>query len=288
MKRTLVVVPCYNEELRIKAQVFLRFVRSWRSVGFIFVNDGSTDNTQAALCDLCAMAPKSMSVLSLEKNVGKAEAVRRGMLMALASPGVRYVGYWDADLATPLQVIRRFVRIHRRAGNLVMVMGARVQLFGRKIIRHRPRHYLGRLFAEAASRILSLPVYDTQCGAKLFRANALTRRLFEVPFETRWVFDVEILARLICWTTERREDALQRLLYEVPLQRWEDVGGSKCRVLDYVLAARDLVIVWHKYMRGRRLNQQTRGSSCTVTARNWKPWAGLAWSNHSPSQRESI
>jgi hypothetical protein len=68
-------------------------------------------------------------------------------------------------------------------------------MLGRDIRRSAFRHYAGRLFATFASLQLRLPVYDTQCGAKIFRATPEVVALFGRPFRLRWCFDVEVLSR---------------------------------------------------------------------------------------------
>ena len=193
--KTTIVVPCYNEEARLALPRFADFASGHPSCRFLFVNDGSTDGTLAMLSEFCKARAESCDVLDLEQNQGKAGAVRMGMHTAMGQPDTALAAYWDADLATDLTVIPRFIEEFEQHPALEIAMGSRVRLLGRHIHRKPMRHILGRCFATAASLVLKLPVYDTQCGAKMFRAIADIRLLFEDPFQTRWIFDLEILAR---------------------------------------------------------------------------------------------
>ena len=244
---TTIVVPCYNEARRLPVDAFRTFAFAVPRVKFLFVDDGSTDDTARVLTDLEAAEPKQFQAVRLPSNRGKAEAVRTGMLSALAGSG-RYAGYWDADLATPLSEIPRFIATLDASPERDLCLGARVQLLGRTIDRKPYRHYVGRLFATAASAVLSLPVYDTQCGAKLFRASASTRALFAEPFLGRWTFDIEIIARLTrrCAGDGRRPS---EVMYELPLNQWRDIDGSKVRPLDLLTALIELNRIRRRYVR---------------------------------------
>jgi dolichyl-phosphate beta-glucosyltransferase len=130
-----ITVPCYNEADRLKCDAFVYFVRQHRDVVFIFVDDGSTDGTAHLLKSIARSEPNNVQLITLETNRGKAEAVRQGTLCAIAA-GARYVArYWDADLATPLDPIMEFVGELKKKSDLLLVMGARVQLLGRTIVR---------------------------------------------------------------------------------------------------------------------------------------------------------
>ena len=90
------MIPCYNEEQRLDGGSFLSFVRRDSSTQLLFVDDGSTDGTAGLLEELRGQAAERVRILALEKNAGKAEAVRRGILAALEA-GHSYVGFLDAD-----------------------------------------------------------------------------------------------------------------------------------------------------------------------------------------------
>lgn len=245
----MIVVPCYNEEKRLPADEFERFLcepQGEFAVEVVFVDDGSSDGTLQVLEGLRRRHEDRASVLSSHVNQGKAEAVRMGFNFALESHA-DYIGYWDADLATPLSAIAEFLVVLAGKPELDMVFGSRVKLLGRHVDRKTSRHYLGRVFATVVSVMLRLPIYDTQCGAKMFRVGGRTCQLTQEPFQTRWVFDVEILARYIRQTGS--PDLAAQRIYEYPLERWEDVGGSKVKPLDFFVAFRDVVRIYWTYMR---------------------------------------
>jgi hypothetical protein len=160
------------------------------------------------------------------------------------------VAFWDADLATPLDAIAEFITLLDDRPDLEAVIGSRVNLLGRSVKRNLARHYIGRVFATAAAAVLRLAVYDTQCGAKMFRVNEDTAGLFREPFIAGWIFDVEILARMLKARRGADRPPVSAVLYEQPLMAWHDVKGSKVRLRNFVTVAVDLARIWFKYMRG--------------------------------------
>jgi dolichyl-phosphate beta-glucosyltransferase len=247
--RVATVIPCYNEATRLPAEDFLRFQRATPNVDFVFVNDGSTDGTLAVLDRMVACAPTRFAVVNLKTNQGKSEAVRTGIQVGLKR-GCSFIGYWDADLATPLEEICRFATILEARPECDIVFGARVQLLGLSIDRSPLRHYVGRIFATMTSVTLGLPVYDTQCGAKLFRVAAYTSTLFEAPFCTRWLLDVEIIARLI-QMHRRGGRSPEDLILEIPIGAWRDIAGSKVGPGDFVKGLWDLRRIYKRYLKVR-------------------------------------
>ena len=65
---TVLVVPCYNEGERLPVEALWAGAESRSSLRFLFVNDGSTDDTALVLSRLCNRAPTSFSVLTLPTN----------------------------------------------------------------------------------------------------------------------------------------------------------------------------------------------------------------------------
>ncbi len=229
MRTSVVVIPCYNEAERLDTGEFTRLLDD-PSISLLFVDDGSSDDTRVLLEDYVAQAPGRISLLALEPNRGKGEAVRQGLLRALES-GPSIVAFVDADLATPIDEVARLTKIALES-DADAVIGSRIAHMGSEIDRSTGRHLLGRLFATAASVALDAPIYDTQCGAKFFRSSPLLLRVLDEAFHSRWAFDVELLGRLL---------AEGATIVEVPLKRWVDVPGSKVGIRSMIKAGADLV-----------------------------------------------
>jgi dolichyl-phosphate beta-glucosyltransferase len=237
--RLVLVIPCYNEAARLDGDAFLRQLEQHSDLGFIFVDDGSRDATPARLTEVAQRGHGRIAVVTLTENAGKAAAVRTGMMAAFELAPM-FAGYWDADLATPLDAIAEFMAVFAARPDVEIVIGSRVKLLGREIRRSPIRHYCGRVFATAASVALGISVYDTQCGAKIFRASERVKGMFAHPFRSKWIFDVELLSRYVSMAGAKRAE---ELIYELPLARWTGVAGSKLKPWHALRAIWDLVAI---------------------------------------------
>ena len=235
---TVIVVPCFNEAARLRPDRVHDLAELCGAV--LLVDDGSTDATASMLATIsAAAAPGTTHVEHLDVNQGKAAAVRHGLNVALDG-GATVVGYCDADFATPADEMARLVDVLRDDPGIDVVVGSRVAMLGTDVRRSPARHYLGRVFATLASAALGMAVYDTQCGAKVFRDSPALRSALRKPFRSGWAFDVELLARLRRGGEATAGLDIDRFI-EVPLRRWHDVSGSKLTPAAAARAAVDLV-----------------------------------------------
>lgn len=232
-----VVVPCYDEADRFDVAAFAGLAAKVDRL--VLVDDGSTDATAALLDEVAQLAGDGVTVLRLARNGGKAEAVRAGMCAAL-NGGTDLVAYFDADLATPVDELLRLIEVSDGDPSRSVVLASRVGLLGHAIERRMTRHYLGRLYATAASVTLGVPVYDTQCGAKVFRDSPALRAALADPFPDPWAFDVELLARLL-HPAGGAAPLTADAIVEVPLRSWRDVAGSKVKP---VASMRAVLALW--------------------------------------------
>jgi dolichyl-phosphate beta-glucosyltransferase len=225
--KAVVVIPCFNEARRLDVGALAACTDA--GVDVLVVDDGSTDDTAARV------EAAGYRVLRCPHR-GKGEAVRAGLLVA-AEAGADIAGWLDADFATPPSEWLRLLAVLTEDPSLRVVLGSRVAHLGARIERRPVRHYLGRVFATAASLTLGLPVYDTQCGAKVLRLDDTVRSCLTTPLTTTWAFDVELLQRLL------HAGVAPGALREVPLSTWRDVAGGRLGPGGMVRGALELALL---------------------------------------------
>jgi dolichyl-phosphate beta-glucosyltransferase len=243
MEPICIVIPCYNEAGRLPAEEIISFMESNPSILLFLVNDCSTDGTGNLLQSVQERFPERILIETHMKNRGKAESVRTGVLSSLSRFQFEIIGYFDADLSTPLEECFRLKNSMDTKEIVEFSFGSRLAIIGSKIERRLFRHLSGRVIATFISNILGLKVYDTQCGAKLF-SRSLAEKVFTEPFLSRWLFDVEIFARIIQFFGRNKAEDV---MIETPLMRWVDKGGSKIEPSYAIRVFFDLYRIKRKY-----------------------------------------
>ena len=246
MQEICIIIPCYNEEKRLPVQELIAFYNENTQYCFCLVNDGSSDKTLDILNDIRKSREERISVNNLAKNSGKAEAIRQSMNFCLNWKEFSYIGYLDADLSTPLNELNYLTSFIN--GNYDIITGSRIKRMGAVIERNPKRHYLGRIFSTISSMILRLPFYDTQCGAKIIKKE-IVPILFDKPFMSKWLFDVEMFSRL---RNRFGESYALTKIYEAPLNEWIEKGKSKIGLSYFFKVPFELLRIHRKYNRKRK------------------------------------
>ena len=241
-----VVVPCFNEADRLDVDVFAEFVCDTDDMELIFVDDGSTDATLHSAQAVSERAGSSVSVLRMNVNCGKAEAVRQGMRWA-AQRDFSAIAFWDADLATPMGMISAFLDVLTKHSNVEVVWGSRLPLMGHTINRDAIRRQTGKMFSGSAAAAVGVGIRDALCGAKMFRTGAMLDTILARPFSSRWIFDVEILARLDVLLKSTGGMSVQKALYEFPVDAWYEIPGSRLHITDFLRATVELTDLCLRY-----------------------------------------
>jgi glycosyltransferase involved in cell wall biosynthesis len=208
----------------------------WKFTEIIVVDDGSADGT-AAVAERCAAVRPNVRMLRNPGNRGKGYSVRHGMLEAKGE----WALFSDADLSAPIEELEKLWEAVQRSGAEVAI-GSRA--LNRKLIGvHQSafREYGGRIFNLVLRIVTGLPFWDTQCGFKLFRADA-AREIFRRQRSEGFGFDAEALF------IARR---LGYQIFEVPV-RWNHVEGTKMRLFsDTLRMVTDLVSTRWNQVAGR-------------------------------------
>jgi len=242
------VVPCFNEANRFNADYWKAIIQDTKNVKWVFVNDGSTDNTNEVLLPVINL--DNVTIINLKNNKGKAEAIRIGMLSLNESKDISGlkifsgIGFIDSDGAFKksdiISIIEFFIEtlsVNNHVKEVDAVISSRIKLSGHDIERNPLRHYLSRILMTFLCFRWEQAPYDTQCGFKIFYNSAFMGRALQEHFNSRWFFDIEILMRLQILKKE-----YLRIL-EQPLMYWHEVDGSRIKISNYINILKEVVQV---------------------------------------------
>jgi CheY-like chemotaxis protein len=246
-----IVIPCYNEEKRLNSKDFIDYIDRNAGYHLCFVNDGSTDKTLAILKSLSESREDFITVYECAENVGKAEAVRRGMLHMAKRDDLDYIGFLDADLSTSLSDFDDLVAAIENS-KYKIVSGSRMSRMGADIDKEPAREFISLAINFIIKRILKMNFNDTQCGAKVFHKDVVPIS-FDKKFISKWIFDVEIYRRITLYFGIIKA---RKLVCEQPLKRWVHADGSKLSMKDSIkIIGQLLQIFWH-YRAGKNKNKK--------------------------------
>ncbi|WP_298496266.1 glycosyltransferase [uncultured Algibacter sp.] len=245
-----VVIPCYNEEERLLSEEFISYIDKNSGYHLCFVNDGSKDKTLEVLKDLQKGREDFITVYDCEKNGGKAEAVRLGMLHMAKKEDLDYIGFLDADLSTDLADFDDLVKTIETS-DFKIVSGSRISRMGANITKESARKIISLTINFIIRKILKMDFKDTQCGAKIFSKDVIDIA-FGKKFVTQWIFDVEIFKRMSQHFGLKKARAI---LCEQPLKRWIHADGSKLSMKDSVKIIGQLAQIAWVY-RGKKISSK--------------------------------
>jgi dolichyl-phosphate beta-glucosyltransferase len=224
-----IVIPAYNEESRLP-KTFDRILEWLDGQRFKFrevivVDDGSRDAT-AGVVEEYSKPPSPIRLLRNPGNKGKGYAVRHGVLDAEGE----WILYTDADLSTPIEELQKLESAAVQQ-NAVIAIGSRAVDRSLVAVHQSPfREYSGRFFNVVMRAVTGLPFHDTQCGFKLYSAEA-AKQIFSRQEQDGFSFDVEDLV------IAKR---LGLRAVEVPV-RWANVEGTKVTLAQGVRSFTDLL-----------------------------------------------
>lgn len=189
MSQLELIIPAYNESLRIEKTLRSYAERFPREYTITVVLNGCTDDTRAVVDRAKTAYLPTLNILEYPEPIGKGGAIIRGWKQSSAE----VVAFVDADLSTSPE---EMMKIINALGSHDGVIASRFLSESTIMNRQSPlRTLMSKIFALCVKLLFGMPFSDTQCGAKVFRREVVATVLDQVQSHNM-AFDVELLYRL--------------------------------------------------------------------------------------------
>ena len=190
-----IIFPFYNENLRINKcfqdiKKFNKFNKSL-NIEYIFVDDGSSDNTCKKILEFINKNKKKFNkkykLIKLKKNIGKGEALKKGVLKSKKN----WILTLDVDISVSLMQLNFWLKKKFIKSNKKIFFGSR-NIKKSKVYSKFHRKFIGFFFRSIVKLLFSINLNDTQCGYKLYY-NKIAKKIFSNLTEKGFIHDVEIV-----------------------------------------------------------------------------------------------
>ena len=218
--KLLIAIPAYNESSRLPKylqELAFNVQKMLPNARILVVDDGSSLPEQEHLISfikkLQLSYPCLLNPVLLGKNRGKGGAILAAWDL---SNDYSYLAFVDADGAVPVTEVIRLANILINGSDKHAIIGSRIRMMGKTIVRSWPRHLSGRIFSFLVGAMIEPQVYDSQCGLKFITTEAF-KKIRKYLNGRKFAFDVEFIAAV---------RAADLNIEEVPID-WTDIPGSK-------------------------------------------------------------
>lgn len=213
-----ILIPVYNEQHRFDSQYFHR-IGELDFSKIIIVDDASNDDSISMVKS--QIPENKIIIVKNEFNLGKAESVRKGILVAY-SFSIDKLLIADADGAINAEEIQRVSEKYFSFENFIIISGARVSLAGTGVRRSNFRQWIGRIISTILVYINGIKIYDPQSPLKIIFLEKIGKEIFNESMKTKWFGECEIIKRISSKHTG--------FFYEFPLQNYVDKKDGHLKV----------------------------------------------------------
>ena len=221
IKELSIIFPLYNEEKRLKRTFleilnFKKKINKNKKIEIIFVNDGSSDNSQLLIESFIEKTKTQnffIKIFKLKKNMGKGYAIKHGV----KKTSKKWILTTDIDLSVSLNQIlewEKYYPLHSKN----IIFGSR-NLSQSKVEKNFFRFVLGNFFTFFVKLFLNISLFDTQCGFKLYKKTT-AKKIFSQLTNYGFTHDLELVII---------SKKLEFEIIELPV-KWTHKKGSKLNI----------------------------------------------------------